>query len=231
MDASPQLKLILSNYSVAVGRLPEKPLSLDLKTAITQLKEWSGSENDGAAVSYFFRQYALFITAQFDLIINHHCYFKGSFSDLRFNRVVNYGFPLLQTHADAENLVLITDSQRFSAMHEVLYEQGDQAIQEFRRYVKISPIILWENILGSLLWFYANFEKRQPRRAAEDLEWLLEPENWEPIKTSYLAKLLGNSSLEVAVTRPLRKTCCLYKELDAFETCTFCPQPHIQMKT
>ncbi|CEG21778.1 hypothetical protein BN1080_00694 [Planococcus massiliensis] len=227
MEASPELKLILAHYSVAAGRTPEAPLSHDMKTAVLQLKEWCGSVNDGAAVSYFFRQYALFITAQFDLIVNHGCYFKGSFSDLRFNQVRNYGFPLLETHAAPEHLAMISDTGRFAAMHEVLYEQADRAIQEFRRYVKISPIILWENILGSLLWFYANFEKRQPRRAAEDLEWLLETENWKPIKTSYLAKLLGNSSLEAAVTRPLRKTCCLYKELDAFETCTFCPQPHL----
>lgn len=230
MDASPQLKLVLSNYSIAVGRASEHPLSTDIETAILQLKEWCKSENDGVAVSYFFRQYALFVTAQFDLIVNHQCYFKGSFSDLRFNRAFNYGFPLLQIHADPENFVMVPDSGRFAAMHEILYGQAEQAIQEFRRYVKISPMILWENILGSLLWFYANFEKRQPRRAAEDLEWLLDPDHWQPIKTSYLAKLLGNSSLEAAVTRPLRKTCCLYKELDAFETCTFCPQPTKQKR-
>lgn len=226
MAMTPQLKLALSNYSVAVDRFPEQPLSADTQTAILQLKEWCGSNNDGVAVSYFFRQYALFITAQFDLIVNHHSYFTGSFSGLSFNRAANYGFPLLQTHAESKNCVSISENGRYEAMHEVLYEQADRAIQEFRRYVKISPIILWENILGSLLWFYANLEKRQPRRAAEDLEWLLESANWQPIRTSYLAKLLGTSSLEAAVSRPLRKTCCLYKELPRFETCTFCPQPN-----
>lgn len=226
MDITPQLKLALANYSVAVGRIPELPLSDDVKTAVIQLKEWCGSENDGVAVSYFFRQYALFITAQFDLIVNHQCYFGGSFDDLYFNRLINYGFPLLQIHIEPERLVRISENERFMAMHIVLNEQAHFAIEKFRRHVKISPIILWENMLGSLLWFYANFEKRQPRRAAEDLEWLLDAENWRPIKTSYLAKLLGNASLDAAVSRPLRKTCCLYKELAHFETCTFCPQPN-----
>lgn len=224
MTFPPQLKYALAGHSVSVDRTPHNPLSADIELRIAELSEWSGSSVDGVAVSYFFRQYALFVSAQFDLLANHNSYFACSWQQLQFDRTCNYGYQLLQTHADSKNYTTITDGQRFVAMHSILMQTED-LIQEFRKSVKISPITLWENVLGSVIWLYANLEKRNPRRAAEDMEWLMDPANWQPIKTSYLAKLLGNTSLEHAVSGPLRKTCCLYKELPQFDTCTFCPTP------
>lgn len=220
-----QLKYALAAHSVTVDRLPLQPLPQNFRVMVDEIKHWSAAENDGVAVSYFFRQYALFVSAQFDLITNHNGYFACSWQELRFDRVHNYGYNLLQTHIDSQHFLTIPPENRFAAMHFVLYEQTHKLIAEFRKFVKISPITLWENILGSLLWFYASLEKRQPRRAAEDMEWLLEPANWYPIRTSYMQKLIGSQPLERAVSSPLRKTCCLYKELPNFATCTFCPQP------
>lgn len=219
------LKYALAGHSVSVDRIPQNPLSSDTKIRIEELSQWCGSQLDGVAVSYFFRQYALFVSAQFDLLVNHNSYFACSWQQLQFDRVHNYGYHLLQTHASSETFIHITDDRRFEAMHSILLQTED-FIQEFRQHVKISPITLWENVLGSVIWLYANLEKRNPRRAAEDMEWLMDSANWLPIKTSYLARLLGNTSLDRAVSGPLRKTCCLYKELPQFETCTFCPLPN-----
>lgn len=224
MTFPPQLKYALAGHSVSVDRIPQNPLSSHTKMRIEELSEWCASTVDGVAVSYFFRQYALFVSAQFDLLANHNSYFACSWQQLQFDRTYNYGFHLLQTHVSSENYTAIAEDQRFVAMHSILL-QTDDFIQEFRKYVKISPITLWENVLGSVIWLYANLEKRNPRRAAKDMEWLMDSANWQPIKTSYLAKLLGNTSLEGAVSGPLRKTCCLYKELPLFDTCTFCPTP------
>ncbi|WKA56780.1 (2Fe-2S)-binding protein [Planococcus shixiaomingii] len=226
MVFSPQLKYALASHSVTVDRPPSQPLSSDFGTLVDELKRWSGTDNDGVAASYFFRQYALFISAQFDLITNHNGYFACSWQELQFDRIHNYGFNLLQTHVESRYFLAVSPENRFQAMHWVLHKQTDEFIAEFRKHAKISPITLWENILGSLLWFYASVEKRQPRRAAEDMEWLLEPVNWHPIKTSYMEKLIGSQSLQRAISSPLRKTCCLYKELPHFETCTFCPNPN-----
>lgn len=220
-----QLKYALASQSVAVDRSPEQPLSGEINKRIEELKSWAGTDNPGVAVSYFFRQYALFVSAQFDLITHQNAYFACSWDELQFERVHNYGFNLLQIHADSRSYTHFPASERFTAMHFVLIGQTEVLIQEFRKHVKISPIILWENVLGSLLWFYANLERSNPRRAAEDMEWLLEAANWQPAKASYLHKLLGDASLSRAVSGPLRKTCCLYKELPGFATCTFCPNP------
>lgn len=220
-----QLKYKLASQSIAVDRVPASPLSSDFENLLEEIKLWSGTDNNGVAVSYFFRQYALFISAQFDLISNHNGYFACSWKDLEFSPVHNYGFQLLQIHADSRHYIAVSSEKRFEAMHFILTEQVESLIREFRKHVKISPIILWENVLGSVIWFYATLEKREPRRTAEDIDWLLEPANWAPVKTSYLQKLMGSSSLERAVSGPLRKTCCLYKELPAFAACTFCPQP------
>lgn len=220
-----QLKYALASQSVAVDRSPQYPLSVDPEQMIEELKTWAGAANAGVAVSYFFRQYALFVSAQFDLITHQHAYFACSWKELRFERIHNYGFNLLQVHVDSRSFTPFSAGERFAAMHFVLLEQTEAFIQEFRKYVKISPITLWENVLGSVLWFYANLERSNPRRAAEDMEWLLDPANWQPAKTSYMQKLLGNVPLSRAVSGPLRKTCCLYKELPNFATCTFCPKP------
>lgn len=225
MSFPQQLKLALASQSVAVDRLPSHALPADAKARIEELKKWCGTDSDGVAVSYFFRQYALFVSAQFDLITHHNGFFASSIDQLSFDRIYNYGFSLLQTHVSSSEFKTISSEERFAAFHYVLHEQTADLISEFREYAKISPITLWENVLGSVIWFYANLEKRNPRRASEDLEWLFDPENWAPLRKSYMAQLLGDASLTRAVSRPLRKTCCLYKELPHFDTCTFCPQP------
>lgn len=221
-----QLKYALAAQSVLVDRNPQQAFSSDISQFIDELKKWAQTDNDGVAISYFFRQYALFVSAQFDLLAHKNAYFACSWKELQFDRSFNYGFHLLQTHVSSEFYTPIQAHQRHEAMHFVLVEQIDSLIREFRRHAKISPIILWENVLGSIIWLYAGIERSNPRRAADDLEWLLEPSNWHPIKTSYLHKLLGDASLACAVSSPLRKTCCLYKELPAFGTCTYCPQPN-----
>ncbi|AQQ54410.1 hypothetical protein [Planococcus lenghuensis] len=212
----------LANQSVIVGKEAVQPLS-GFPEIIEELKAWSGTETDGVAISYFFRQYALFITAQFDAIATSGLYFSGTWKDLQFSRIRKYGYPLLETHTDPALFVPVTQSDRFKAFHHILSEQTDAFIQEFRKHAKISPVILWENVLGSVLWFYANLEQRDPRRAAEDIEWLMDSGNWAPVRKSYLAAMVGNATLQQAVTQPLRRTCCLYKELPDFDTCTFCP--------
>lgn len=221
-----QLKIMLASQSVAVDRSPANPLSFDVELRIEELKDWSGTQNDGVAVSYFFRQYALFVSAQFQLVTYHNGYFECAADELAFNRIHNYGFNLLETHVSSANFKKIDADERFLAFHYILHEQTAKLIEAFQNHVKISPIILWENILGSLIWFYANLEQRNPRRTAEDLEWLMEAANWAPMRKSHLAQLLGDASLRQAVSQPLRKTCCLYKELPNFDTCTYCPQPN-----
>lgn len=221
-----QLKYTLAAQSVSIDREPQQALSGDFPSLIMELKEWAQTDNDGVAISYFFRQYALFISAQFDLLAHQNAYFACSWRELKFDRSFNYGFHLLQTHASSLFYTHVQPAQRYEAMHDVLVEHVHSLIQEFRQHAKISPIILWENILGSIIWLYAGIERSNPRKAAEDMEWLLEPSNWQPIKTSYLNKLLGDVPLGRAVSGPLRKTCCLYKELPEFGPCTYCPQPN-----
>ncbi|PKH10961.1 hypothetical protein [Planomicrobium sp. MB-3u-38] len=224
MQFPDQLKITLASQSVAVDRPPANPLSRNTETSIEELKRWSGSDNSGVAVSYFFRQYALFVSAQFHLLTYQNGYFKCAGKDLVFNRVHNYGFNLLETHVSSVHFKTIDANERFSAFHYILHEQTAQVIDEFRSHIKISPLILWDNILGSLIWFYANLEQRDPRRTAADLDWLMDAANWSPMRKSHWDRLLGDTSLGQAVSRPLRKTCCLYKELSHFDTCTFCPQ-------
>lgn len=221
-----QAKYGLSTQSVVVDRLPQQSLNVDIPVIIEELKVWCDTDNAGVAVSYFFRQYALYVTAQFSLLHQYNGYFDIDWRELQFDRVHNYGLPLLQTHVSSSTFKTIDSDKRFQAFHDILYKQVDGLIMEFKKHIKISPLTCWENILGSLLWFYASLEPRNPRLVAEDIEWLLENENWKPIKTSYLEKLLGNMPLQQAISKPLRKTCCLYKEMPDFATCTFCPKPN-----
>ncbi|MBT2569351.1 hypothetical protein [Planococcus sp. ISL-110] len=221
-----QARYLLSSHSVAVDRIPLQPLSQDIPTMIEELKHWCGSDNASVAVSYFFRQYALYVTAQFSLLYQHGGYFSLHWRELQFEQIHNYGLPLLQVHVKSSTFKNLEPNDRFQAFHEVLYLQVDELLNEFKKYIKISPITCWENVLGSILWFYAGLETQNPRRAAQDLEWLLDSNKWQPVKTSYLANLLGTASLEQAISKPLRKTCCLYKEMSSFDTCTFCPNPN-----
>ncbi|WP_370456135.1 hypothetical protein [Planomicrobium sp. YIM 101495] len=222
----PHLKLVLATHSVIVDRSPASLLEGAPRDWIDPLKNWIDADNDGVAVAYFFRQYALFLSAQFDLLVNHGGYFHCPADELQFTRSANYGYPMLETVVSSDCFRTVSDSERYEAMHFILHEQTSTLMATFREYAKVSPITLWENALSSLIWLYANVEKRNPRRAAEDVEWLMDAANWQPMRKSYMLLLLGDTSLQQAVTEPIRKTCCLYKELPAFETCTFCPSPN-----
>ncbi|MFC3210328.1 hypothetical protein [Planomicrobium okeanokoites] len=140
MQFPDQLKITLASQSVAVDRLPAKPLSRDTETRIEELKRWSGSDNSGVAVSYFFRQYALFVSAQFHLLTYQNGYFKCAGKDLVFNRVHNYGFNLLETHVSSVHFKTIDANERFSAFHYILHEQTAQLIDEFRSHIKHTKI-------------------------------------------------------------------------------------------
>lgn len=225
MPFSAHLKIALASQGIAVDRIAPQPLSADIELRIEEMKDWSQAQNGGVAVSYFFRQYALFVSSQFETITHQSGYFHCSGEELVFNRAQNYGFNVLEIHVPSSHFKEIDVNKRFEAFHYILHEQTNALIETFRQHVKISPLILWDNVLGSLIWFYANLEQRNPRRAAEDLEWLMDDANWAPMRKSQFARLLGNTSLRQAVSAPLRKTCCLYKELPNFDTCTFCPQP------
>lgn len=221
-----QAKHALQMQSVIVDRPPASPFSAHPKQLIEDLKGWCGTETNGVAVSYFFRQFALFVTAQFNLIHQYGGYFKTPPENLRFGRMHNYGLPLISIHVESANFVQVTTEQRGEAYRYILIDQTDALFQQLKKYAKISPITCWENVLGSLVWHYATLQQNYPRLVAEDTEWLMDAANWLPLRTSYWHKLVGTVPLERAVSAPLRKTCCLYKELSAFDTCTFCPQPN-----
>lgn len=219
-------KQALQMQSVIVDRSPAHPFSSNSQILIEELKDWCGTENNGVAVSYFFRQIALFVTAQFTLIHQHGGYFKTPPENLRFGRMHNYGLPLMSFHVESADFVEITAGQRNEAFHYVLIGQTSALLEQLRRHAKISPITCWENVLGSLAWYYATLQQQHPRIAAEDIDCLMDDRNWEPLRKSQWRNFIGTTPLERAVSGPMRKTCCLYKELSAFGTCTFCPQPN-----
>lgn len=219
-------KQALLMQSVIVDRRSAHPFSSNPERLIEELKDWCETENNGVAVSYFFRQIALFVTAQFTLIHQHGGYFKTSPENLRFGRMQNYGLPLISFHVDSADFVGVPAAHRSEAFRYVLIGQTNALLELLRRHAKVSPIMCWENILGSLAWYYATLQQQQPRVAAEDIEWLMDDRNWEPLRKSPWRNFIGTTPLERAVSGPMRKTCCLYKELPAFGTCTFCPQPN-----
>lgn len=216
----------LQSNSVIVDRPPARPFSAQPQQLVEQLKDWCQTDTNGVAVSYFFRQFALFATAQFSLVHQHGGYFRTSPENMRFGHMHNYGLPLISFHVESADFVQVSKEQREEAYHYILIGQTEALLQQLRMHAKISPITCWENVLGSLIWYYASMQQHDPRLVAEDVEWLTDPVNWQPLRVSYWQKLVGNVPLERAVSAPLRKTCCLYKELPAFGTCTFCPQPN-----
>ncbi|MGM0896766.1 MAG: hypothetical protein ACQEV0_02645 [Bacillota bacterium] len=226
MHLSTAAKHALQMQSVIVDHNPAHPFSPDPELLAKELKDWCGTDNNGVAVSYFFRQFALFVTAQFNLIHYHGGYFKTRPENLRYGRIHNYGLPLISFHVESADFIEVSPEQRSDAFRHILIGQTNALLQQLRRHAKISPITCWENVLGSLAWYYATLQRKHPRVAAEDIEWLMDDKSWEPLRKSEWKNFIGTTPLERAVSEPMRKTCCLYKELAAFGTCTFCPQPH-----
>lgn len=185
----------------------------------------SQSPNESVAISYFMRRFGMFIAMQLTQLAAYDEWWRGDDTHLQFGAIKEYGKVNVSTFTRDDDWDTIDDSNRQEAIRTLL-EESHVLIQQFRTVTAISPITLWENIFGFVLWqYYVLLENpATAEEARADFEALKQDALWEGIAhQSRFATYLKGSEPKTLVNTTVRSTCCFSKDVPGLMQCGFCP--------
>ncbi len=229
---SDQLKQ-LNMYSVYT-ELPERKLFtletlLDadkIEDALNIIQAVSGSPNRTVAASYFMRRIGMFVAMQFYNLAAYDDVWDGDKDRLLFGAKEEYGKLAVSMFASVEDWRYVEDDERQDVIRKILVDECAAIIKQIRTVTSVSPLTLWENIFGFLLWQY-HVLLSNPGTAVEaraDLDILKDDALWEGIATrSLFAAYLKGSEPSALLNTEVRTTCCLSKDVPGLMQCGFCP--------
>lgn len=221
----------LNMYSVYVEEPPIPLFQLrDFMTNNTAdylnaVKVISQSPNDVVAASYFMRRWGMFISMQFYLITSSNLIWDGE-DRVHFGAVEEYGLRTVGTFVKKEDFRIVTENEREGVIRKILEVQCNDVIAQIRQTCSVSPLTLWENIFGYLIWHYHVFFSSPDLsiQAKKDWELLSNDDIWIGIAKSSRFKLYtGGKEPSSLLNVPVRKSCCFSKDVPGLMRCTFCP--------
>lgn len=223
----------LNMYSIYVEQ-PERHLfTLEMllnaeKTAdiLNVVQTISGSPNRTVAASYFMRRFGMFTAMQLYNLAAYDEVWNGDRKHLHFGAKVEYGKLSVSTFANAENWQYVEDDERRDVIRRILQDECHAVIRQIRTITSVSPLTLWENIFGFLLWQYHVLlgNPATSLEARADLNLLKDDALWEGIAPrSLFADYLGGCEPSALLNTKVRTTCCFSKDVPGLMKCGFCP--------
>ena len=223
----------LNSYSIYTDE-PTKPLftlaniqkDFFLNDFRNLLMGITNATTEAAAVSHFSRRYGMFVAMQFYMLAAYDEVWDGDFKDIRFAVVEEYGIRTFGTFITANDFRYVEDDERERVITNILYKQCYEIIQQLRKMTTISPLTLWENFFGYILWHYHTLLENPAlaERAFEDLEILEGDKVWSYFSTKSLFKdYTGGVNFSQLINVPVRKSCCFSKDIPGLIACGFCP--------
>lgn len=223
----------LNMYSIYT-ELPERKLFtletlLDadkIEDVLNVIQAVSGSPNRAVAASYFMRRLGMFVAMQFTNLATYDEVWDGYPDRLLFGAKEEYGKLAVSTFASANDWRSVEDDERREVIKQILVEQCSAVIKQLRTVSSVSPLTLWENIFGFLLWQYhvllSNPGTAEEARA--DFDMLKDDALWEGIAPrSLFATYLKGCEPSALLNTEVRTTCCFSKDVPGLIQCGFCP--------
>ncbi|MFF5997014.1 Fe-S oxidoreductase [Lysinibacillus sp. KU-BSD001] len=186
----------------------------------------TNAPTEAAAISHFSRRYGMFVAMQFYMLAAYDEVWDGNLKDIRFAVVEEYGIRTLGTFITANDFHYVDDDERERVIANILYKQCFEIIQQLRKTTTISPLTLWENFFGYMLWHYHTLLENPAlaERALEDLEILEDDQVWRTFATKSIFKeYTGGGNPSQLINVPVRKSCCFSKDIPGLMACGFCP--------
>lgn len=172
------------------------------------------------------RRLGMFVAMQFTNLATYDEVWDGETNRLAFGAKEEYGKLAISTFASAEDWRYVEDDERRDVFRRILVEQCSTVIKQLRTVAPVSPLTLWENIFGFLLWQY-NVLLSNPGTAEEaraDLNTLKDDVLWEGIAPrSLFASYLKGCEPAALLNTEVRTTCCFSKDVPGLMQCGFCP--------
>jgi ferric iron reductase protein FhuF len=223
----------LNMYSIYVEQPEQKIFTLEtllngimIEDALNVVQAVSESPNRTVAASYFMRRFGMFTAMQLYNLAAYDEVWNGDKKDLHFGAKVEYGKLAVSTFASADDWQYVDDEERHEVIRRILKDECDAVIRQIRTVTSVSPLTLWENIFGFLLWQY-HVLLSNPGTSAEaraDLDMLKDDALWEGIAPrSLFATYLKGCEPSALLNTEVRTTCCFSKDVPGLMQCGFCP--------
>lgn len=186
----------------------------------------TSAPTEAAAVSHFSRRYGMFFAMQFYMLAAYDEVWDGKLEDIRFDATEEFGAHTVSIFLNPNDWRYVDEDERTSVIKGILYKQGHEIVQQLRKVTTISPLTIWENFFGYLLWHYHILLENPglADQAMEDIEILEDPATWALFSNkSWWAEYTGGQSPSALVNVPVRKTCCFSKDMPGLMACGYCP--------
>lgn len=222
----------LNSYSIFTEE-PERPLftlaNLHKDFYLTDFRNLmmgvTNAATEAAAISHFGRRYGMFVAMQFYMLTTYDEVWDGKPEDLRFAIINEYGIHTLGMYINPIDFRYVEDDERERVMTDILYKTS-VIISQLRKTTSISPLVLWENIFGYMLWHFHTLLENPALsdRAFEDLEMLEDKNIWRYFSDkSLFLNYTGGKNPSQLINVPVRKSCCFSKDIPGLLACGFCP--------
>ncbi len=192
----------------------------DLMLGITSAKSKT------AAISHFSKRYGQFIAMQFYMLTAYDLIWDGDERDLQFDATKENGLYTICMFANPNDWRYVDDSERQNVISTILYKQCYQIVQDLRNTTSISPRVIWDNFFVHIVNVYAKLldDPRIADQAMDDLECLESAEVWNRFsdKSLFYEYTKGKAPASL-VNQPIRKSCCLSKDIPGLGACGYCP--------
>lgn len=196
------------------------------KDILKLIQTISDSPNPSITASYFLRRYGMFIAMQFYNLASYNEIWSGEKSQILFGAKEEYGKLSVSTFMSVLDWQDVEETDHKEVIQKILHEQCAPVIRQIRAVSSISPLTLWENIFGFMLWQY-HVLLSNPATATEarmDLDLLKDDILWEGIAPrSLFATYLNGCEPSVLLNTQVRTTCCFSKDIPGLMQCGFCP--------
>lgn len=222
----------LNTYSIFTEE-PERPLftlaNLHKDFYLTDFRNLmmgvTNAATEAAAISHFGRRYGMFVAMQFYMLTTYDEIWDGKPEDIRFAIINEFGMHTLGLYVNPNDFRYVEDDERERVMTDILYKTS-VVITQLRKTTSISPLILWENIFGYMLWHFHTLLENPALadRAFEDLEMLEDKNVWRYFSDkSLFLNYTGGKNPSALINIPVRKSCCFSKDIPGLIACGFCP--------
>lgn len=185
----------------------------------------TNAATEAAAISHFSRRYGSFISTQFYFLAMYDEIWDGKLRDIRYTKINEFGVDTVGTFITPTDYRYVDDKEREYVIRDLLYQCHTTFLQ-LRKATSISPLTMWENLFGYLLWHYYELLENPAfaDRAFEDLEILEDTRVWSSFSNkSLFYEYTGGKNPADIVGKPIRKSCCFSKDIPGLMRCEFCP--------
>ncbi|UZM99854.1 hypothetical protein OL548_07580 [Lysinibacillus sp. MHQ-1] len=133
--------------------------------------------------------------------------------ELRFDAAKEFNSFTVAMFVNPNDWRYVEEDERQTVIEKILYD-GHVIVQQLRKVTSISPLTIWENFFGYLLWHYHILLSNPglADQAMEDIEILEDPKTWAHFSNkSWWAQYTGGLSPTNLVNVPVRKSCCFFE--------------------